>query len=547
MAANFFLSFVGGWGILRETMADLVNKKQERKKDFNPWLVYIFCFSVSLVFMFFYGLNSPIHTFNSHCDYNWFLTVGRGIVAGKIPYRDLFEHKGPITYFVYGFAALFPNPQVIIWFIEVVCISLFLFFAYRIARKFISRWMSMAVVPVVMMMLSANFVRGVEGSTVEEFCLPIFAYGLLCFLDFLMDQRAMTWQRSLAIGICLGILFWVKFLMWEFFFVPMLIWLVINLVRRNLIGLLRSGLIMVGGILIVTLPILIYFAVVGALDSLWEVYFLSNILSYTGHDSTNLWELALSAQPWINCSQALLAGFYFVVLFFVGIFAFARQYRRQKGWLLPLAAIVSWLLVGFFCGYVYYFLPLFTYGILGAVYLVKGVCFVFKSIEIEFKRQWANALMIALVFVISVLLALPGVTNVVEINRPREEYVPLVVADILAEYNETAEKSATLFCYRMSDQGFYNAAGLIPNVRYFAQNSFSEESLPEMYQAFDETIRNQVCDFVVVLDSELEEHQDFLLSYYDYYYGTLEKSTFTYSYFEPDEYLEEKIILLFRR
>ena len=84
------------------------NETVDESRDFNPWLIYVICLGITLFFMFFFSVNSPIYTFNSHCDYNWYLTMGRGIVAGKVPYRDLFEQKGPITYFVFAFASLFP-------------------------------------------------------------------------------------------------------------------------------------------------------------------------------------------------------------------------------------------------------------------------------------------------------------------------------------------------------------------------------------------------------------------------------------------------------
>ena len=34
------------------------------------------------------------------------MTVGKGMMHGLVPYRDLLEQKGPVLYFVYGLAAL---------------------------------------------------------------------------------------------------------------------------------------------------------------------------------------------------------------------------------------------------------------------------------------------------------------------------------------------------------------------------------------------------------------------------------------------------------
>ena len=516
------------------------------ERKINSWLVYAVCVVVTLVSLFCFAPNSPIYTFNSHCDYNWYLTMGRGIVAGKVPYRDLFEHKGPITYFVFAFASLFPEPRFAVWVIEIICVSLFLFFGYRIARKFLSPWLSLLFIPIMMMTLSTMCFS--FGTRVEEFCLPIFAYGLLCFLDFIMDKRPATWQRSLALGICLGILFWVKFSMWEFFLFPMLIWLIMNLVRRDWKTVSRSGLIMLGGLMIVTLPIIIYFGVNGALDDLWQMYFQLNMGSYTGN-YMGLNETELYIRKWKNALFPFGMGGFFITTLILGIICFAINYWKQKsGWLLLIAVVATWLIIGFFCGFEHYYIPLFTYAVLGCIYIVKYiaklVCFKFTRFKSLFDRSLFKNLGIICLCLISLLVAFPFVLNTIDINKPRENYAPLVVADIIKDYNQTAEKPATLFCYSMVDYGFYNAAGLIPETKFYARSAFTVDEFPEMYQAFDETISNpNRPDFVIAF-----KHQVFLLTYYDYYYGTLEASTIKYVRFDDkSDYVSVEFVILFRK
>ncbi|MCM1404237.1 MAG: glycosyltransferase family 39 protein [Prevotella sp.] len=511
-------------------------------REFNPWLVYVWCLGIALVFMFFFGLNSPLHTFNSLCDFQWFMTMGHGLLAGKVPYRDLFEQKGPLTYVVFAVACCFPNEQLAIWCVEVLCISLYLFFGYRIARKFLSPWLSLAVVPLMMAVLCPNYARGLDGACVEEYCLPIFAYGLLCFLDALMDQRPVTWRRSLAIGICLGLLLWVKYSMLEFCLVPLLIWLIINLVHRNFTQILRSGLIMGGGILLVTIPVLIGFAAVGALNDLWTVYFQLNLNSYSGSTET------ATVNPWHNFLQSFFLGDWFMIFFIWGVICFAVCHWRQKsGWLLLITVVITWVMIGFFCGYLYYYLPLFTYTILGAIYAVKVLTKVLYAVGVVVQRRRVKSLWLALVTVLSFLVMLPFVHNLAEINRPRSAYAPLVVADLIAEYNQTAAQSATLFCYQMSDCGFYNAAGIVPNVRFYAQNSFTREAFPVMFDDFDATIRNQLCDFVVTYLQTYQENETLLSTYYHPYLGTLAESTLTFNFYDSVQYGKNQIVILLKK
>ena len=47
---------------------------------------------------------SPLYPFNDWVDVHCFLTIGRGIKHGLVPYRDLYEQKGPLLYFIVALA-----------------------------------------------------------------------------------------------------------------------------------------------------------------------------------------------------------------------------------------------------------------------------------------------------------------------------------------------------------------------------------------------------------------------------------------------------------
>ena len=73
--------------------------------------------------------SSPLYPFNPWDDANCFFTVGRGIIHGLVPYRDLYEQKGPLLYFIYALAALISEKSFIgAWIAECVMASLFAVF-----------------------------------------------------------------------------------------------------------------------------------------------------------------------------------------------------------------------------------------------------------------------------------------------------------------------------------------------------------------------------------------------------------------------------------
>ena len=75
------------------------NNSEKEKGDRNCLVDAIFCFclalAVSTLFRLFPGNNRvPAE------DSSVFLYIGKRMTEGKIPYRDLFDHKGPILYFI---------------------------------------------------------------------------------------------------------------------------------------------------------------------------------------------------------------------------------------------------------------------------------------------------------------------------------------------------------------------------------------------------------------------------------------------------------------
>ena len=93
-------------------MKKLVNKK---------WFCLLFCFVVSSLIILFTSKCSPLYPFNDWVDANAFFTTGQGIFNGIVPYRDLFEQKGLLLYFIYGIGYLISHTSFIgIYFFEVI-------------------------------------------------------------------------------------------------------------------------------------------------------------------------------------------------------------------------------------------------------------------------------------------------------------------------------------------------------------------------------------------------------------------------------------------
>ena len=91
----------------------------------------------SLVTITFVSASSPLYPFNPWDDANCFFTLGRGIIHGMVPYRDLYEQKGPLLYFIYALATLITEKSFIgAWIAECIMASLFAIFSWKTAKLF---------------------------------------------------------------------------------------------------------------------------------------------------------------------------------------------------------------------------------------------------------------------------------------------------------------------------------------------------------------------------------------------------------------------------
>ncbi|MCM1404228.1 MAG: glycosyltransferase family 39 protein [Prevotella sp.] len=501
-------------------------------RPLNWWAVYGICLLISTIFFFLYGFNSPLYTFNSDNDYHWFMTVGHGFAGGKIPYRDLFEHKGPIVYFVTAFACLFANPDFVMLLLEIFCMSWFFFFTYRIAHKRLNTFYSLTVVSIMAMAIFTCWCRMRSAATVEEFCLPIYAYFLLCWLEFLLEKKSWTWVRALCLGLCFGICLWVKYTLFYFMLVPMLAWFILSLRRRQYRTLVTNLLLMLAGVVIISVPIVIFFVANHAFGDLLHVYFFINLTAY---GTANVLTILGSFGVFFTIGP--------IVLFFMlwGVIRFAIRYWRERaGWILLTAFLVTLsLLVWSSKQIAYYYGELIPYAILGVVDLLAIIS---AKLSIAHYRQ----LIYTAITAVCVLISLPFSIHTYELGRSEKDYVPLQIAAVIQDYETQNDTAATLFCYKIGDFGFYNAAGIVPNNYYFANNVFDVDRFPAMYAAFTASITDQTSDFVITDPQVWEDEQDFLAQYYHPYTGDIETSTYHYHKVHYFYYKNFDFVLLYK-
>jgi len=154
---------------------------------------------------------------------------------GAVPYRDLFDHKGPLLYFLYGIGYLMDSTGFLgIFFLQVISMFLVLLFAYKIAKLYLDTCVSAVFVAILLPVFSFSakiYADGGEfgGGGPEEFMLPIFTiclYMLIQLVKFPPTTLTPIRNKMFLFGLLTGFIFLLKFTFVVFSVGLLLPWLI---------------------------------------------------------------------------------------------------------------------------------------------------------------------------------------------------------------------------------------------------------------------------------------------------------------------------------
>ena len=155
-------------------------------------------------------------------DQNCFMTVGKGMMNGLVPYRDLFEQKGPLLYFLHGVAWLISNDTWIgVYILESLFLGVFLWYYWKIWNLYGERRWSMAWMPLLALLVTVTS-SFASGGDVEEYCIALMAVSMYDYLKYLRDypenEGHMDRRTLLVNGTLAGCVLWMKYTMLGFWF-----------------------------------------------------------------------------------------------------------------------------------------------------------------------------------------------------------------------------------------------------------------------------------------------------------------------------------------
>lgn len=448
----------------------------------RKWII-LFCFFVSFFCITICSKNSFLYVFNEWPDANAFFTVGKGWMNGLIPYKDLFEQKGPVLYLLYGIGYLFSHDTFFgIYLLEILSYTVFLYYCYKIARLFLEEKFAYALV-LFMGTILVSSIPFVQGGSAEEFCLPLLAISVFSFLNY--DALEKKNRVLFFNGFIAGIVALIKFNLLGFWFAWMAGIFFKTLFSKQYKQAFLDCFYFLAGMLLPILISILYFFFVGGLQDYIEAYITFNVSSYTVRASllSRVYHFIQIVWQHIHFSDVIFA------LTIVGGVAVLFSRTKDIWAKLFLFSSFLFLLLGIYFGgnaYNYYYL-------LNEFYIVFGLMFLLSLIQKILKTQNKVVFFfLFLLFLVGGAFFLSSSPNIPDMRLTKEDFAQYRFAQIIHE-----KENATLLNYDFLDGGFYTVADIIPSTKYFMRQNVSYESYPKIFDSQNEIIQNKRVDFVV--------------------------------------------------
>ncbi len=408
----------------------------------------LFLFAVLLITLF--STCSFLYPLNPWDDANVYMTIGNAMLGGKELYVDIFDHKGPLLFFMHEWAAMLSRSSFVgIYIIEVVCCYLYLYYSLQTMRLFLdgrtaSHPYTAPALTLVLGVLTYTSDFFSYGDSVEELALPVFANSLYCMLRFVEDRQMPGRWQSFAIGIGMSMLFWMKFNLLFFYVGGFLVLMFIAWKRRQMAEFWMLVLWAFLGFMAVTALVLAYFAVHGTLYALWESYFMVNIFHYHGAGT--------NGEPPFWWFKLVKLGIWAVLM----IPVFFLRVSKEVKWLVfgtygLLVLSFATLTVQF-----YYFLTLFP----------------FFALAVTFKHSLKGARSVVIMCLVC-LLAISTNWNLVTLLGGTFPHCVLEMAEII---NANKTDDSEVLTFSSYNTGIYQHTNhLPPNRNYFLSSILDPE------------------------------------------------------------------------
>ena len=172
----------------------------------NSKLYPLLLFFVSFVFVVFFSRSTSFLYVYEGFDAAIFKQMGLALLKGKTLYVDYFDNKGCILYFINALG-LWIGGNFALLLLQALSLTVTLLIWDKMLAFYRTEKAQLVCLGIALVLLLA-FYDG--GNLSEEWCLPFASYPILIYLRALNRQRDIRKSEMFAIGICFGIITFIR-------------------------------------------------------------------------------------------------------------------------------------------------------------------------------------------------------------------------------------------------------------------------------------------------------------------------------------------------
>lgn len=318
----------------------------------------------TLFLVFFSAYTSPL--FPEYIDYDSgiFMMMGRAVLEGKRLYVDIFDHKGPILFWIEAVGMIINRYGLFL--VQIFFLVINLVLCKRMCHLFWEddgrkKWKIRIIQGVFLLLLAYPLANG---NLCEEYSLPFVMMGLYFFASDLKSNIPRR-DHSFGYGLFIGLLAFIRINNAVSIFAICMAWTIILLSKKRVKEWLINLTIVAGGVACVSIPILVYFGIDGSASEMLYATFGFN-MKYSANTGMTLF--------WSNISNVGRMIILIIPLVLAAVvFVSKRSNLPSKfGWVMFFITIanVFSLLIG--NGYNHYFMIAVPVEIIAAITVIGG-------------------------------------------------------------------------------------------------------------------------------------------------------------------------------
>lgn len=455
--------------------------------------------SACLYVLLFSRSTSPLYPLCNLKDSYIFQTIGRYWSGECIPYVDLFDHKGPLIFFVDALGWRLTGSSFGIFILQVICMVVVIVVTVKMFEKVFDGKQALLLTGVSLFGISAAWEGG---NLTEEYILPFLMLSFYAFWNWAEDSMAGKEMRhrpvlgflyGLTFGIALmtrvtnaaGICFVVLFVM------------IVLIKEHEWKNLGQNMCSFVAGCMLVVLPFVVYFTMHGALNEMWYGTIGFNFSYMENSDSFIQKGTAIK-----DIASFLMYFFGSYCMAFAGIFVSMKKERRFMGIFMIVASVGTTLMFALGRAYPHYCMICLPYFVISIMEFRRNAALV--------KQRGARYRGLAILF--SALFLIGGAYKLqdlyLSVTSKEFNHLEQLVSSIPEDEKDS-------FIAWNCNPGIYLKYNIRPSYRYFALQPSQAKMSNELKKDICQTFEQGDVRWIVAKDGTQKMIQDVLDRKYD--------------------------------